>query len=72
MKDMLNKEIRLNDQVAYVTMNKQGRTVAIGGKVIGFNNKGAKVITSRGVINVRNLIKLEEKRGIFANIFNRG
>ena len=70
MLDMTNKEVKLNDVVAYVFSDKHGKISTKTGKVIGFNNKGVRVLTEQGVINVKNVIKLEHKKGIFNNLFS--
>lgn len=62
MKDMLNKEVQLNDLVAYVYVNKNGKVSTSIGRVIAINNVRFKVLTENGLLNVQNVIKLEQPK----------
>lgn len=72
MKDLLEKDLKINDVVAHVTVNKNGRIVVNVGTVVGFNNKGAQLITKQGSINVKNVIKVNKQNSLvdfFKKIF---
>lgn len=60
--DLTGRLVKVNDLVAYVFQNKQGKTVTITGVVVDSNKKGFKVMTNNGVINVRNVIKIQDNK----------
>ena len=60
MKDMLDKEVQLNDLVVYVCVNKNGKISTNVGRVVAINNARFKILTENGVLNVQNVIRLEQ------------
>lgn len=68
MKDLLGKEIRKNDLVVYVFIDKRGSLQTLKGKVVGFDKRGAKIITNIGDRTVKNVIKLQQN--IVEKLFN--
>lgn len=68
MKDLLNNEVAINDEVFYVFQNKQGRIVHQKCKVVGFTKNGAKVQTPTNIINVKNIVKINENVSLFDKI----
>lgn len=62
--DMLGNEVKMNDEVVYVYPNSNGRTVALKGKIKGFNKKGCIIETNKGRFNVKNVIKLQKVKQV--------
>ena len=67
MEEMLKQELELGDLVAYVYPNSNGKTCTLVGKIVEFTKKGCRIVTqTKETYNVKNVIKLEQKR-----VFNR-
>lgn len=62
MKDMLDKNVQLNDLVAYVYVNKNGKVSTNVGRVVAINSVRVKLLTQNGVQNVSNIIRLEQPK----------
>lgn len=75
MLDMLERELKVNDNVVYVYPNVSGKTTTLKGTIQGFNKKGCILQTKNGNINVKNVILLNRKQSLinkldsFLNLF---
>ncbi len=69
MKDLLNKEVKVQDVVAYVYQNDKGRMATKTGTVISVGKK-AKISSKEGIITVKNVIVLETPKKEKFNFFN--
>lgn len=73
MLDMLERELKVNDNVVYVYPNVKGRTTTLKGIIQGFNKKGCILQTKNGTLNVKNVILLNRKESLidkFNSLFN--
>lgn len=57
MKDMLGRNVNVGDEVVHIHPNANGKQSITQGRIVGFNKKGAIILTKEGVtVAVKNII----------------